>query len=334
MDNNNQNSNNSSSFGQQTNPNLDPNTQSQPTSPIPTWPLPNPPDQGNLNPNPSPIPGVNLSFQNQAPVNPEPTSQQTLGSFDPYSSASTPVDTSAQSNNSNSLPTFLNPTPPPAQTPNSEPSSPNLAATQPFADPNQQLSQAFAPQPTLGSFPQQVDNTPSMSTPSQSQGSLATPPNLWPSSAPNNGPANPQPTESIPTDLSQLLASNNNPSISNNVYVPPVTSSNNFVMPQGELDSSYKFPTKLVAGGVLGLVLVTAASVYFFFFITGKSSILPGSLPAEKAQQLPLTNPPKAPIRPENQPDAVAATESATPSGSPTSNTPALEAIKNRQNSQ
>ena len=44
-------------------------------------------------------------------------------------------------------------------------------------------------------------------------------------------------------------------------------------------------------GGVVTLLLVTAASIYIFFF-AGKNAPEPSSLPAEQTQ-LPLSNPPK-----------------------------------------
>ncbi|KKQ67295.1 MAG: hypothetical protein US86_C0001G0222 [Candidatus Daviesbacteria bacterium GW2011_GWA2_38_24] len=163
--------------------------------------------------------------------------------------------------------------------------------------------------------------------------------------------------EPAPTDLSQLSASSPT-GVPTTIYTPPVSSDslviNQKPIPEVAGATQSKIPLKLIITGVLVLLLVTAASVYFLFFANGAAPET-SSLPAETQDQTPLTNPPgqlpqnalvppggtEMPATPtaQIQPDPEAtngATQtfgtlnkgSSTPSASPTS---ALELLRQRQ---
>lgn len=157
----------------------------------------------------------------------------------------------------------------------------------------------------------------------------------------SNNPAlnNPEPA---PTDLSQLTG-NNDQQPPPDVYIPPVSSPENLVVPSAPSASadSVKAPNGhsskkglfFIIGAILILLVVSSASAYFFFGIGKSRSPEPASVPAEQA---PLTTPPQ-PLEPSPTPEA---TESAvqsslgglTPSPSP-SGLSAIERLKQRQGS-
>lgn len=154
---------------------------------------------------------------------------------------------------------------------------------------------------------------------------------------PQAGPAplGPVPTnEPAPTDLSQLTGNGDQPPPPE-VYVPPVTSPENLVLPSTPTspeaistasNHSTLMPKLLIGGGVVVVILVTVASAYFILGI-GKpaQNPSPASLPA---QQAPLTNPPPALSPPPTPEAAVSASPTASASASPSS---AIERLRQRQ---
>lgn len=213
--------------------------------------------------------------------------------------------------------------------------------------PNQDIPGA-APSPTLPPDPEPtMVNIPNQNTSSQQDFNVTTNYPTPPQAADVAGSVGFQPVaqETAPTDLSQLT--NQEPQASQpEVYIPPVSATDNLVVPQQQPTPETIKPKhgislgKIVIGvSALVLLIVAGGSGYYFLGI-GKTVKTDTSVPATVSDQPPLTNPPiKATPTATPQSQETVATGSASfgdiintssPSASPKS-TSALDILKKRQ---
>lgn len=224
-----------------------------------------------------------------------------------------------------SAPTFTPPSaePPPIQ---SEPPTPMSSLDNPLQAPPQPpaIDSGFTwpnPQPSQ-------PNTPSV-TPQDLYGpSPASPPPPPPSIVP---PITPNPQEAAPTDLSHLVANNDQP-----VYTPPVTQPETLVTPPNGGEEVPNVPIENHNGGMpkwviglgLGILLaVIGASGYFILGIGRQTENGSTSLPATTNKKQTITPPPSPIASP--SPATTSATFGGVSGTSPA--TSAADLLKQRQ---
>lgn len=301
-------------------------------------PAEDPSSQTNLEPN---GPDWQLSHPPTPPVSQNP-SQYTANSAVQDQALNYPLNlpsTKADAANSNPTPNLDN---------QGAPAIPTFTTSA-----SQQVPQPPASSEPISTFPL-PSNNPTPQAPEANIGQISTepnsnPPNLSNTQTPSSTITNPQPnfpTESAPTDLSQLTGSNDQPP-PQDAYVPPVSSPENLVVSPTPATAesiktsngySSKLPIFLVAGGVIVVLLVAAASAYFILGIgRPPTEPEPASVPAE---QTPLTNPPKQIVgtpspTPEPTPEASASGAPTfgglTSSPSPTTSNSAIDRLRQRQ---